>query len=254
MNLSDYKSIDPDTIYHNSDYKITFFYLPWSDELLYDKDGFQTHEDLLTDDDTFFDKVFPNLAKETSGKKRPYRTRGQALKHTKAILGRFGMLHNEMIVALWNPLTNPHINKLIKKIYQTFPQLAQMEVILIGSDGKPKVMEAPNEDRAIKNQKIKKANKNEETYYINGFSYTYDDLKELRLSIHTGTYKVKDNARNILCHPDMNKYPELNDLRISCETPKQIDTTSSRSNWQDKLGPYAFKYGESFRNFIKNQS
>jgi hypothetical protein len=263
MDITLYDHIDPDTIYHNSDSKKTFFFLPWSNELLYDDDGHKTHEEMLQrdvedDDDMVFDMVFPDKAKLSASYKKPFRTRKAALANTPALLGRFGILYKEMVIALWTPLTNPNTSKCVKKLQQVFPMLSKMEVVLVGADKKAQAIHPKSAHRAVAEPKPIKVAKHDGTYFIDGQKYTFDQLKELRLLLHSGTYRQKGQARSVLCHGDMDRYPELNSLKaFGCKGGSKPSNKPSRLTQRQKwqaFDPYAFKYGESFREFLKDKS
>lgn len=239
MNLSIYNHVDPDVLAYHAQYTTTFFYIPETNDLLYDSDG-QTHEDMLypdeEGDDLVFDAVFPQYANLTSGKKRQYRSRGQALKHSKAILGRLGLYRNDFIVALWNPITFPGVNQFKKKLFEVFPQLKQLTVIMIGEEKKPEIINQGNQKLETPQEKPK----NNKTYKIGDGEYTEVQLRDLRTAYHNKSMPIPE-IKKVLCHPDIDKYPELKGYKLpACDLEKQAMKTSYRP----ANDYYANKYGE----------
>jgi hypothetical protein len=259
MDLSSFKEIDPDEIYNKSDFKITFFYLPEKDEIIYSKDGFQTHEDLLNPDpnngsDKIFDAVFPNTP---PGKKKPLRSRGKVLANTDRIVGRFGALHNDMVVALWNRLDHPAIKAFEAKLLKTFPNLGKVDIIIVGSDKEPRFMHQGTQDYSKKKVNGDEPEKEPEPirkkFTIDGNDYTFDELRELRLLIHNVSGMAKNHARSVLCHPDMKKYDELNGLIPGNCPPSRSSNPEPVSPRKSRLRDYGplIRFGESFKDFVK---
>ncbi len=263
MDLTAYKGVDPDTLYHNADNKITFFYVPDEDELLYDDEGYNTHQDMLQKDDDgddmVFDMVFSQYADWPDYKKRPLRSRKQALKHTNCILGRLAHYQNDLIVAVWNPLSDPNINKFKAKLLQTFPHLKKQAVVLVGKDQKPTLLNAAAKPvaqgprKGIGFDRNAAAEANIKKFNIGGKSYSLSDMHHLRVSIHTKSMPL-DVVQGVLCHPDMDNYPELRGYRIKCPTDKMPERVpTNRERWRTaarEIDPYMFKYGESFADFF----
>jgi len=258
VDLSPYKDINPDEIYHNSDYKITFFYLPEKDEIIYSKAGYESHEDMLqiadSGSDKIFDAIFPGVP---NNKKSTLRSRGQVLAHTNRIVGRFGALHHDMIVSLWNPLTDPAIPAFEKKLLETFPKLKKVDIIIVGADNQPRVMNVGTADNSKKKVEDEKEEVKEEMpvkrFSIDGQNYTFEELRQYRLLVHNAAGRSKDIARAILCHPDMKKYPEVNSLIPGTCPPSRTAepvVASLPTKRKPRLRDYGLVgYGESFQEF-----
>lgn len=255
MDLKVYKGIDPDTLMHEASNKITFFFIPDGNELLYDGDDpYITHQEMLQKDedgdDFIFNAVYPQYAKLPDYKKEPYRSRGEALKHSNAIIGRLGFYKGDMVVAVWNSLvSNPNASKFKSKMLETFPALKKHEVILVSKiDDDPELLNAPK--NAPQRQKQDVGIDHEKTvkkYVIGGQKYSHSDIHNFRASKHSGWLP---GAQMVLCHPDMNKYPELSGFRIPCGDER----SPTRQRAVDPRDPYRGKYGESFADFLLDKT
>jgi hypothetical protein len=226
-NISVYKGMDPDTLYYNyPNGSNTFFYLPKSGQLV--MQPYPTnHQDMLTEDDDLFREVFATFLKTTpyNGRvRREMSSRGKALAHGDAILGRIALDKMTPLIAFWEntnlsvntTVVGAFLNALYKKL-PAFKGFQDKTVLLL--PGRPPVtvatftgaeVAAPSPEREIV-QKAPVARKKRAVkaapspaYVIDGTSYTLSDLQAMRAAVHT-----KGTTHPALCHPDIDKYPEL---------------------------------------------
>lgn len=218
-NINAYKGMDPDSIYDDSrisNGSLTFFFIP-SNNNLYIKQNPATHADMLADDDKLFFDVYQ--------RKRPQgdflSSRGQALERGDAILGRIGIDGLTPLIAFWQgrvKIDSLIIGNFLKALYKQIPpfQAYQNSTVLLLPDEKPITvgellgtnMPNPKRDVKLNLPKIK-----DKTFIIDGQKLNLSDLQALRSAIHTKNASV--NPYSILCHPDIDKYPELKGYKPS---------------------------------------
>lgn len=228
--ISVYKGMDPDSIYNDdnlSNGSITFYYIPHNQHF-YIAQNPVNHRDMLSDNDDLFEDVYADLLKTTkinAMQKESLVSRGQALAKGNAILGRIGIDGTTPLIAFWEseriPLNTNIIGNFLKALYKRLPpfQGYQNKTVLLIPNQNPTTVgnflgttsPSPKKTVALKTQKLKN-----KTYTIAGKNLTLSDLQSLRAAIHTkGPTQVGGDPHVILCHPDIDKYPELQGYKPS---------------------------------------
>jgi hypothetical protein len=245
-NLGIYSDIDPDALYTNN--SITLLYIPREDRLWFEPYP-ASHQDMLYDDDIFAD-VFPGIKPE-----KRLRSRGQAVKH--AILGRFGIYGGDYFLSFWNPLADHNVRKAIEAFFADFPKLNALyeKIIVTGmvtmnKPDKPVILadymlsgSKPAHSDVSLQIDTPKIDKTIVKYTINGRMYSLADLQNMRASMHG-----KANYQHpVLCHSDMEKYPELKGYKpVNCDDRGGAFTKRgyARQVARDLGYPYMYSYGE----------
>ena len=243
-NISAYKNVDPDGLYyHFPDGSQTFFFIPKQD-VLYMQPYPTNHQEMLSENKELFQMVYSKFLQKNTldGRLRNALTsRQQALIHGEAALGRIALDGMTPLIAFWKSETTPVTPKLVrnflKALYKKLPAFKNFEsstVLLIPgqipitvSDFTKSKSESPARELTLK-PLVKKSSKK---FIINGGVYTLGDLQNMRADVHTRGY-----TDPILCHPDLDKYPELIGYKpASCRKIDMSLRTTHPQNWR-KIG------------------
>lgn len=271
-NISVYAKMDPDSLYYKyPDGSNTFFFLPKSGELV--MQPYPTnHQDMLTEDDDLFQTVFANFLKTTplTGRvRRELASRGQALAHGDAILGRIGLDRMTPLIAFWEsprvPVNTTTVGAFLNALYRKLPAFKQFQdktVLLIPGQRPVTVAEftgattaagpSPERQVALK-QPPKPRQKKAKTYMIDGQRYSLAELQAMRAAVHT-----RGQTHPALCHPDLDKYPELSGYKpATCGGKGGGELRSThpqrwrQAGWQAGI-PYVYtpEHDESFKSWL----
>lgn len=254
QNLIKYKDIDPDRIYYKfPEGSLTFFYVPNSGNL-YIKPYPTSHQDMLIDDDDMFEDVYGDL-EWNSKERKEWSSRGVVLSKTNTIMGRLGAVGDNFVLSFWNDPTE-YLNGFLNKLYKKFPALSEQKnktivVAPIGSTNykKPYLLSGGG----IEDQASSKTNPEDvkKKFVIAGRTFSIEDIRKLRASLHMGH---DTTVTAVLCHPDLNKYPELAGYRPSYCGNIQTQTRDNHpSNWRQaakKHNLYAYGENFSFKDFF----
>jgi hypothetical protein len=233
-----FSQVDPDDLHFSSYDSITFFYLPESRELFYDKWP-KTHDEMIYRND-LFTALFPGINPTHSNKYR-FSSRKWAIQKG-AILGRFGLYEDRMVISLWNPnLNQPELINLISTLNDKFPETK--DAILVQPQKPPIVL--GNLKTFSKNQPEKHV-----VFGIGNSKYKLNDLAKMRNDLHIKAGN-KDAELNVLCNPDLEKYPELKGFRPAlCPGDNNTLRKNHPNNWRQAALkaniPYVYKYGETY--------
>lgn len=283
MDLSAYKKINPDTIYHDGLSSITFFYIPRTKEF-FAQPYPANHQEMLQDDEDLFNAVYPgledkidldlrnkglrgnNLDNALEKALEPYKSRGPASE--RAVLGRFGMLNNDLVISLWRSVDDPESKEALQTLVKKYPIVANTMTFVTGADaktfvpeGKPVLLtdllgQTKVASKSIPDLLAKPKDSGVKKYKIGGSWYSLEDLAALRGTTHTKTNynpSLPSNPFSVLCHPDLRKYPELSAYIPNCPSsvskglnPNMVRPTHP-AMWRQKakeIGKYAYDYGE----------
>lgn len=254
-NLFFYKDLDPDVLYNNyPEGSLTFFYVPNSGNL-YAAPYPTNHRNMLIEDDDVFEDVYGDF-EFTSEQRTKWASRGIVLQKTNCIVGRIAAVGEDIVLSLWSNPPKKDLVNFLTKLFKKYPQLEKKKeniVIVTVNGGEPYSLGGKPVKDTIKpvdtlvSKTIKK-------FKINGIDYSLQELQALRASLHTQTNK---SALSILCHPDIEKYPELNGYKPSgCGNITNV-RQSHPAKWRDAAQkanvPYVYSYGESFRLFLRKK-
>lgn len=250
----------------------TFFYLPDTNKLYVE--GYPiTHRDMMESDPELFEDVWKAQNIKIEDAEPKHFSRGIVVANTKASLGRIG-IHSKtgpkIVIAFWKALPQQELGHFFKALFAKFPtfaeQTANISVVLghedYGGDGivrdfaeifgndvntdvtytRPKELTGPAD------------NPYESKFEIDGKRYSLSDIRQLRSSQHMGD----NSGMNVLCHPDLAKYPELKGYRPAACNGEHSVPNHGPSAWRraarEKGMPYVYSYGEcTFRNWIAFQ-
>lgn len=255
--LSDFNNVNPDTIYDFApDGSMTFFYIPQSKNL-HIQPYPTSHRDMMEDDD-IADDVYPNQRISQQDK-----SRGRILQKTNVLLGRIGAYGGQFCITLWSHPTNEILGNFLAKLYKLYPAFQKIQdKTVVVFPGEAHYLTSllggnkPNPQRAVKLKKTQDTPKQIDTkkYEIDHGLYSLSDLQALRSAIHTKANTGFGDPMQILCHPDMDKYPELAGYRpATCGKGSANLRATHPENWRRKareLGfPYVYSYGENKINF-----
>ena len=257
--ISVYNEFDPDSLLKPG--SMTFFYTPDSKNL-YVKPYPISHKDMLEDDDDLFHDVYPN--KKVNDKQREtLSSRGQALLYSNVLMGRIGVSGDNIIIAVWSDPSPELFNGFLVKLFEIHPHFKNIQdkVVIVTAKKQAKMLndfmgttpkKVVKKKVASKIPKVLQAPVQDETakYKIDGQNYSLADLQRLRVSIHSQASSLHNDAYSVLCHPDLEKYPELNGYRpASCSSFQPIRKTHP-GNWRAAARtsglPYIYSYGEGF--------
>lgn len=275
MNLSAYNNVTPDTLYNEGKTSITFFY---TNGKIYDKPFPTNHQDMLEDDEVF-DAVYPKfmdekdlelrkkglkgetLEKALAKALKPYQSRGTASQHS--VLGRFGIYGNDMVISFWRSVHDPDVKLALDALLKKYPQIKKAEVIVTGADaktenpeGKPvllsKLLNIKGAQKVIPDILQKPKDYDLKKYNIGGSLYSLKELGKLRAVTHTKRNydpSMPSDPFAVLCHPDMQKYPELANYMPNCKGGFSTMLRATHpANWRQQGRandlPYLYSYGE----------
>lgn len=276
-NISVYSGMDPDSLYYKyQDFSFTFFFLPSGK--LYLKPYPTNHQEMLEDDDDLFEDVYSDyLSKNPLNSKirRELSSRGQALTYGKAILGRFSIDKMTPLIAFWEspnyPLDKTSVGSFLSSWYKKFPNFKayDRQTVLLFPKQKPITVyeftgsaTTPYVSKSIqKSEPINPPEEIKRSFSIGGDEYSIDQIRAMRSELHT-----KGVTNPVLCHPDIDKYPELKGYKpATCGKEFGKFRATHPQNWRQagrELGlPYlytpentTFKSWFSLRESITLQS
>ena len=249
MDLSYLKKVDPDFLYderkHDTEYPcITFFY----NKSFHHVDCPEAHDDLANNKTTFYD-IFPKAkgivtsfqiedllnykTKENfpfldaklkemginpSDWKSTFGIRGKCLNFGDALAGRIAVLDKELVIAFWQGKEHPkfetflHDPAVTSEIFKRYGKGMAKEWAIVPFKGEPYLF-SPIADKSAPEEAPRKIAKLplKPEYVINGIKVKSEDMVKLRGLIHSSPAesKMHQAALSILCHPDMQKHPEL---------------------------------------------
>lgn len=175
-------------------------------------------------------------------------SRKKADKYGVAIAGRFGEYKKDLVISLWQPESHPRFRDLInnpefiRDVNRNFGRRFPMkEWILVPFGGAPRLFVdaavAPpvsaEEELDIMPMPRKTATAYAASYKIGDHEFKIEDLKQLRGVLHssTPTSNIYNAALSVLCHKDVQKYPELKGFVPANKCPQE-DVIST------KIDPY----------------
>lgn len=252
FDLRSLSDIDPDSIYHSA--SVTFFYFPKSEEL-YTAKYPNTHKDMLRDNDKIYQQVY-HKAESPPEKESLYNSRGFALaapaaQANEALLGRIGIHGKVFVVAFWNKhLTKKFLAGFFAKLFEQYPQFkALQDKIVITWEGTksakyPGVVWLTDKESEVSLQPQRAVKLAPKKFKIDGVDYTLEDLQRMRSMVHSAGV-----TNPVLCHPDLQKYPELQGFRpVDCDKsisgPAFNHPAAVRTRGRAAGNPYANSYGE----------
>lgn len=244
----------------------TFWYVPKSKNL-YIKQYPNTHDDMLEDNPELFEDVwgFGHHDSFTTG---IHFTRDYAVTETNAVAGRLGLhqYHEGVIVSFWGDVDKSVLGEFFVAAFKELPGLEEQKdkiLVVRGKDGgvpeefasifggepakKSVTFQAPKELRGGS-----KVNPYDTQFDIGGKRYSLADLRKMRTDLHVGN----KSGMGVLCHPDIENYPELNGYRpAGCGGKPASPTNTGPAAWRAAgraAGlPYVYSYGEcEFREFM----
>lgn len=220
---------DPDTIYYYAKDPITFIFVP-PNKMFTDQYP-ETHEDLLAKKDVRY-AVYGALPSRWS--------RSSALHY--AILGRAVVHKDHLYVSTWQGDINPkpYAQEIVNQISKELPNY---QFVLFKTENQEIIEVQPNSIG-----KTSSTSKTNQSYLIDGKSYSIKDLNDKRIKAHMGQIDP------ILCHPDLDKYPELSGYKPStCNKTSELRNTHPQNWRRQSQDSYLYKYGESFKNWFLNE-
>lgn len=261
--ISVYKKFDPDTLYY--DYpngSLTFFYIPNSQKL-YVKKYPTNHQEMLIENDDLFNDVFGDYLKrngltKNSRTRRELESRGSALTKGYGILGRIGFDYTTPLIAFWKSETTSMdestIKQLLAVLFENLPGIEgfKSKCVLLLPNREPITIESFLGEKSDFNSEKKREEipqPKKDQFEIDGRNYSLADLQNMRAEVHT-----KGKINPVLCHPDIDKYPELSGYKpVNCSG--RSTRSSSASNWRDaarRLNIPVFT-SESFKEWLEAQ-
>lgn len=165
-------------------------------------------------------------------------TREKALQFGKALLGRIGLFGGDIVIALWQQKSHPLFLKFLND-----PRLLNLILRTYGAKYKPSEWLVKPYEEPIKYfsdyvdipellKKITTPEKGEERkqsifqkeYEIGGSQIPFDVLKDFRAKLHSAPQGSKEYmlSLSVLCHQDMEKYPELSGFIPTNKCDKKV--------------------------------
>lgn len=234
-NISVYRGKDPDWLYEQfPDSSMTFFYVPRSGKL-YIEPYPANHQDMLTEKDDLFRDVYTTFLSKTAltGRvRRELSSRGQAIAHGETLIGRLAIDRTTVLIAFWTtpnaPTDQSNIGAFLNALYKKFSRFKafQANTVLLLPNQPPITVaeytggggESPERAVALKERKPRAPKKpSVQKFLIGGQEYTLSDLHALRVADHSKGQAGPGlgDPKAVLCHPDIDKYPELSGYKPS---------------------------------------
>lgn len=249
MEDDNYEHIDPDTLYYKVGAGTMTFIYTRSGELFEDKWN-ETHTDMLNNEDTAIEvyggKPFPKL----------FWNRSTALPY--AILGRYGIYQGEFIIAIWNEASHSLFKKSLEKLLEVHPQFKELadKVVLLAKNAEPAhlsdYLSGEKSKKKVEPIVASRERSDREIYRINRKIYSKHDIVELIKSRHSQSWR-REEIDNILCSPDMHKYPDLiSYIPAGCHKKDSINSAPKWGDWVRASG-LAYEGTLGFKNWLKNE-
>ncbi len=261
--------LDPDDLYQEGSQ--TFFF---NKGKLYVRPYPETHKDMVQSDPDLFEDIWGFGIEDAESR---HFSRGVIVKESDAHLGRIGIHARtgpNIVVAFWKNPSNQVLAAFFKALFQKYPTFeAHKSSILVvrgvedyGGDGKvqdfAQIAGGENPSKTVtysppkppKELARSSENPYEDKYEIDGQRYSRADMHRFRAGLHTGDH----SGMKVLCHPDLDKYPELSGYRpVDCQgrdsSPRTGPSAWRREGWKQGV-PYVYSYGEcSFRDWVSYQ-
>lgn len=213
----------------------TFIYTLNGD--LHHANGSIAHKNMLDDDN-----IWHNVAQAAKiNKETPkHGFKRRAVAENNSILGRIGVVDGRKIISFWG--SDKHILK--KYIKDCLQKLLTNNLINKNTIVFTLIFKTTNVKDVLNNNLIDK-NQNKKEYKINGKTYTWDYLRDIRIKTHTDP--EKENVLflcNLLTPEVINQYPELRALiPTNCESNK-VFKPSKLQNYLS--GPKAPNWGPMY--------
>lgn len=187
--------------------------------------------------------------------KSKWGSREKAIQFGKAILGRFGVYAGTLVIAFWQPRSHPRFEdcildpELTKEILKKFRGYPMKDWVVTNANIHDPAISFEDlvdidelRDKIL--GKIAEPVKREikvfkPEYEIDGTKFPFEQLKSFRGKLHAAPLGSKEYelALSILCHPDMDKYPELSGFvpANKCSNKKKdIELKPTITPWQQK--------------------
>jgi hypothetical protein len=269
--------VDPDSLYGPN--SLTFIYVPDSNNLYVGKYP-ETHKDILQDNPKIFDDVFFGYTRKAiSDELKQFGWRRTALEYSRAILGRISPTtktvgvkraarQNVIVIALWegenDAFNKQNVKKLINQINEKYPIFANLEEYLVGFNARPILVSdflndkqsSVNPSRIIAQDTRMSNDEVTKKFSIGGKMYSLADLRTLRSDLHVRNDQA---AKIILCHPDIDRYPELVGYKApKCDQNPTGFRKTHPQNWRQAARTVGMPYiysneSTSFKNWLYNQ-
>lgn len=207
---------------------------------LYHAKGSIAHKNMLDNDETWLNLV-QSVNAEPSIQQIPKEGfRRRSIAENNSILGRIGIIDGRKIVSFWG--SDKHILK--KYIKDCLRELLKNNLIDKNTIVFTLLFQTTNVKDILNNNLIDK-NQNKKEYKINGKTYTWDYLRDIRIKTHTDPEKENVLFLCNLLTPDVIKqYPELRALiPTNCESNK-VFRPSKLQNYLS--GPKAPNWGPMY--------
>jgi hypothetical protein len=239
MDLDLYKLMDPNSLFNKG--SMTFIYSKSGE--LYFKPYPTTHHDMCLYDDIFDDVFQPEKKLNNDQKLSIAKQRNLQIKN--AIMGRLAPYHGDIIIAIWNKMDHYLFNPFIKTLIQKHPEFKEASVVVVGKEEKPMLLSDILNTQPVAKKKVTATlspKKKSKPYSINGQQYTIDDLMDLRKRAHSDAAQW-DKIKLVLCHPDMEKYPEL-----QAYIPAQCNKHSTFRKLQQQLSQNKMRWSDAMQS------
>jgi hypothetical protein len=263
--------LDPDDLYQEGSQ--TFFFVKGK---LYIRQYPETHKDMIQSDGDLFEDVWGFGIED--GESRHF-SRGVMVNESNAQLGRIG-IHSRtgpaIVVAFWKNPSDQMLASFFDALFRKYPMFAEHKSNIMvvrgvpeyGGDGKAqefaKAMgtEEVHPGKAVTYSPPKELarhpeNPYDDKYEIDGQRYSRADMHRFRAGLHIGNR----SGMKVLCHPDLDKYPELQGYRPAgcgklsvASRPPETGPSAWRRAGREQGLPYVYSYGEcSFRDWVLYQ-
>jgi hypothetical protein len=240
--LDKFKDIDPNELFlHTMNFNTSsgsFIYT--HNKKLYEFAGMKTHYDMMQTPEIFND-IWGEDGKGWYGIKASDKEDWtQKDVGDLAIMGRWGVMKGQNIISLWVKLTHPLVYSLLHTLFNKHPEFKE-SAILIGTDEKPQLIgKLAGKTATTVSAPVK-------DYQIGGQTITRDRITELVSMWHNQPWK-REYVKSILCHPDMEKYPEL----IQLIPPGCTPTPPKKSWYQAMKQSFPIETTLNFKEWFEN--
>jgi hypothetical protein len=178
-----------------------------------------------------------------------------------AILGRYGIYQSEFIIAIWNEISHSLFKPFLEKLLEVHPQFKDLaeKVVLLAKNAEPTYLSDYLSDEKSK-KKVEdrpmivasRERSDRKIYRINRKIYSKHDIIELIKSRHSQSWR-REEIDNILCSPDMNKYPDLiSYIPAGCHKKDSINSTPKWGDWVRASG-LAYEGILGFKNWLDHE-